>query len=235
VEALTREVLMANLIESIDNLLVEYISNPVIYLRDYLKLSDADKGREVANRFPWLFKEWFERLTDSWAEPIQLEFDADDGNGLIRYLLSSGFDWTFETFYREEQDAFDWGVQGILSKFVSRMHTPRDPGERKQAGKNLVKAPTFLHMKFVRLVKNDWLIHFSDHANSIHESGFKYGVRDLTKLGITTRLDKHMLQGEGYNFAFLADEAEQGASAGFTSWKSSGDLLGSNCSRYCLS
>lgn len=212
-----------SLTEHIDNLLVEYISNPVIHLRDYLEMSDGDKGRSIAYRFPWMFKAWFDKLTVKSLEAIQLEFDADDGTGLIKHLehdSSGDLDKMFAMFFKEEQSGSAWGVKGVLSKFVSGMLSPRDPIQKTQSAKDLVRAPTFLHMEFVRLVKNDWLIHFSNAAEDIHTSGFKYGVDDLTQLGLTTRVDAKMRSGKGYNFAFLADEASQGKGdpRGFT-WK----------------
>jgi hypothetical protein len=52
-----------------------------------------------------------------------------------------------------------------------------------------------------------WLVHFSDAADDIQQSGFKYGMRDVAKLGLTTYYTNKSFEKSdgGYNFAFLAN------------------------------
>ena len=88
-------------------------------------------------------------------------------------------------------------------------------------------APTFLTVEFVRDVKDDWLVHFTDHANAIAHQGFKYGVDDPRMLALTTHLTDNAKQRGGYNFAFEADDAShlrQGKKYGkqFVVFKASG-------------
>jgi hypothetical protein len=56
------------------------------------------------------------------------------------------------------------------------------------------------------LIKNQWLIHFTDDADSIVREGFKYGVDDMTKLGLTTHLGEFDKKYGGYNFAYLLSD-----------------------------
>lgn len=73
-----------------------------------------------------------------------------------------------------------------------------------------VEAPTYKHMDLHSpkpLPRGTWLVHFSDHADEIARQGFKRGVFDYTKLGLTTYMnnDGHYKKTGGYNFAFLAN------------------------------
>jgi hypothetical protein len=54
-----------------------------------------------------------------------------------------------------------------------------------------------------KIVKNKWLIHFTNNAEEIAREGFTKGVNDITKLGLTTRLSDIDKQFGGYNFAYL--------------------------------
>lgn len=55
------------------------------------------------------------------------------------------------------------------------------------------------------LPRNTWLIHFTDHADSIMASGFTHGTFDMDMLGLTTRYTHDSKKDGGYVFAFEAD------------------------------
>jgi hypothetical protein len=57
-----------------------------------------------------------------------------------------------------------------------------------------------------KIIKNQWLIHFTDNAESIAKEGFIYGIDDLTKLGLTTYFSDYYRKYGGYNFAFLLSD-----------------------------
>lgn len=57
-----------------------------------------------------------------------------------------------------------------------------------------------------QVVKNQWLIHFTSDAKAIAKEGFKWGVDDPGKLGITTWLEQSDKERGGYNFAFLLSD-----------------------------
>jgi hypothetical protein len=65
--------------------------------------------------------------------------------------------------------------------------------------------PTWAFFSDASYVKNTWMIHFTDDAWSIGQEGFKYGVSDHTRLGLTTHLDDFEKQYGGYAFAFVCD------------------------------
>lgn len=67
-------------------------------------------------------------------------------------------------------------------------------------------------LTFQRYVRNEWLIHFSDDAHRVWDSGFKYGVdpADTHRIALTTHYTDHVRKrGPGLNFAFLATDARR--------------------------
>lgn len=67
--------------------------------------------------------------------------------------------------------------------------------------------PTWNYVSYESIVKNQWLIHFSDDAQYIAlEQKFSLGVYDYTRLGLTTHLPESEKEGGGYNFAYLLSD-----------------------------
>jgi hypothetical protein len=52
------------------------------------------------------------------------------------------------------------------------------------------------------LIRNTWCVHFTNDAAGIVKNGFKYGVSDYSKLGLTTLMDDDDKKYGGYNFAY---------------------------------
>ena len=60
-------------------------------------------------------------------------------------------------------------------------------------------------MSYKGIVRNQWLVHFTDHPDEIARDGFTIGMDDLSKLGLTTFYNEKGKRG-GYNFAVPAGE-----------------------------
>lgn len=172
-----------------------YLVNDVIQLKDYLLMDDAGKGYEIAwNAWP-MFVGWAE---DTQPEGIDVDglnandaHDAETNIDNIPQALFAAF-WEWFNVIENTED---------LSKYVP-------PAEQ----------PTFLFMEFERIIKGEWLVHFSDKAGSIATNGFKHGVFDVTRLGLTT----HFINKPhpGFNFAYLAkDAARWGSARSRSGWK----------------
>lgn len=69
--------------------------------------------------------------------------------------------------------------------------------------------PSWAFFKDPDIIRNQWLIHFTPKAKEIAENGFKLGISDLKKLGLTTRVDPTEKEKGGYNFAFLTSEFDK--------------------------
>jgi len=60
-----------------------------------------------------------------------------------------------------------------------------------------------------KILKPQWLLHFSDNAYSISKDGFKYGISEMSKLGLTTQQSEYDKKWGGYNFAYLVDDSNK--------------------------
>lgn len=68
----------------------------------------------------------------------------------------------------------------------------------------------WMMMSFTSYVSGEWLIHFSDDAQRVWDSGFKYGVDpyDHHRLALSTHSsDRVRRKSPGLNFAYLASDA----------------------------
>lgn len=70
-----------------------------------------------------------------------------------------------------------------------------------------IEAPAFLFFSQPQIVKNEWLVHFSDNAFHIAQDGFLYGTQDINSLAYTGCGDIEGKFGEGYDFAYYASSA----------------------------
>ncbi len=52
------------------------------------------------------------------------------------------------------------------------------------------------------IVKNQWMIHFTEYAEDIAKDGFTHGVYDIERLGITSSVSDFEKKYGGYNFAY---------------------------------
>ena len=68
------------------------------------------------------------------------------------------------------------------------------------------RAPYF-DMNYIKPIKNEWLIHFTDSPLSIRAYGFIYGHPEFKGLQLTTGKEKRK-ERPGYNFAYLTNNVE---------------------------
>ena len=83
------------------------------------------------------------------------------------------------------------------------------------------EGPPALFMEFQSVLRNAWLIHFSDRASEICSDGFTTGVPvgDERMLGLSTQWTKQAKRG-GYNFAYrVEDFARYGRDRHGHGWK----------------
>lgn len=67
------------------------------------------------------------------------------------------------------------------------------------------EAPTWAHLSAWKprlLPPSTWLVHWSRNADDVAEHGFRRGVEDIDRLGLTTYLGQSAKSRPGYNFAF---------------------------------
>jgi len=144
-------------------------------LKDYLTMSDAGKGRELARYDPYAFRAWA-------AE----EFNAPGWLATrVERLIESG-------------DFLDSLVDRLPDRLMESWLGSNAAGHLSAAA----ESPSFLHMDFRKRLPRQWLVHFSDSAGRIACDGFTKGVAWHDELGLTTHFRESYKEQGGYNFAY---------------------------------
>lgn len=156
-----------------------YLVSDMSDLKKYLT-DDSSRGFEVAELNRSAFFEWLE---SSYDKELINNYGHEGGEEDI---------WSYD---------IDSLPEGILKKYYKSGWWEGKVDEEYD--------PTWNCMKYIGLIKNEWLIHFTDDAYSIARSGFKYGVDDLSRLCLTTHFGQNAKKSGGYNFAFTASYTEK--------------------------
>jgi hypothetical protein len=177
------------------SLISEHISNDLIYLKKYLTMPEAERKEELANEYPHFINTWL-RNNEDIPEYVALSKNEqmDDYEKV---------EWLKQKDVSEYQIFIDW-----LYEKIHKIDPP----------------PTFLAMEYQSIVKNQWLIHFSNNATDIwREQKFSLGVEDYDKLGYTTYYGESSKKYGGFNFAYrIQDFSKYGRSRGYgdkNGWK----------------
>ena len=165
-------------IRIIENIIEEKYTNDNSYLYKYLKNKEFD---------PYAF--WFD--IREWLE--ENDYLEKIGELLGKEIVSADDleDFEPEIFYKLPKDIQERCANDVIEKIFSI-----DP----------VEAPTWAHMHLngKLLPRNTWLVHFTDKPYDIQKEGFKYGIDQMDRLGLTTWLKDTLKKYGGYNFAFKA-------------------------------
>ena len=159
-------------------------------------------------------------------------------NPLIKYINAGIDPYDFMHLFTDwleftDQDPADWGIEGD-DDWDRRDHVIGDPEaiigqmsvqQREQFLRFLKHhateydvdstMPIYMHVWGAELVKRPtWLTHFSDDADEVASSGFKYGTDDPWRAGLTRHLsDEERKSTEGWNFAFEANSPDAARAA----------------------
>lgn len=170
---------------SLKPLITEFISSPIIQLKDYLTMSDESKRDDLAEHNAYMIRKW-EKETEM---PPAIE-------ALIRNKNHE--DYEILEFIKENN-------RPLYDNFTAWLMDVMERGD-------LPEMPAWGVMSFEQIVKNQWLIHFSDAAYEIWESQkFSHGMDDLYHLGYTTYFGEESKKYGGYNFSYdIKDFARYG-------------------------
>ena len=184
--------------------LTEYITKDEVYLRDYLSMSEEAKKEYLPQEYYYFFEDFLEetdtefempketRPSDYADEPYE-EVDMFDDNMELMIWLE-----------KNNREIYDLFADYLYDKIKD--NTLPIAESEYPAWSYFDDRPT--------LVKNQWLIHFTDNAEDVAMNGFKYGVDDMTKLGLTTHLGEFDKKYGGYNFAYLLSDFPRYARGG---------------------
>lgn len=144
-----------------------------------------------------------------WLKRYLTMSDRDKGEELARSSTER-----FREYVQEQDpdllESLPFDEEGYLEDF-SEVPDEILTGFTEYEGSYLMKhdpanAPFFLHSDYRGIVRNQWLIHFSDNAEEIAYQGFRYGMDDMRTLGLTTYFKDEAKKHGGYNFAFLLSD-----------------------------
>lgn len=206
-----------NLRKNISRIITEYINNEIISLKDYLAMSDEQKKQSLPHEYPYFFNDflietdtYFERPKEkvtsiNMDEPDdEVDMFDDDDYGLIIWLEEN------------DKEIYDEFAQYLFDKITNhKLPIPEQD------------YPTWAYFdNDPELIKNQWLIHFTDNADGIAKDGFKYGVYDITKLGFTVSVAEFEKKYGGYNFAFTLRDFQKYGLSSYGDWTKSGYKYG---------
>lgn len=175
----------------IKTILLEFASNDIIYLAKYLQSSDEEKADELTYLINYEIDEFIE---DYDYESIG--YNEREWNGLL--LALDAYEGYEKIDYAREhcpQLIKDYGL-----KLLEQVEEGDDLGDPAML-------PSWFYLKYKYSFRNNWLIHFTDNSHKVADEGFKYGISDMSKLGLTTYFNNEGFDKKygGYNFAYPLD------------------------------
>lgn len=187
-----------------NKLITEYVNRDVTSLKNYLSQTEEEKKRYLAHDYPYFFDDFIYELDFDFEYPAEEYYNSDgeleQGDQLNGYDLMEWLD-------KNNQDLLD-KYNDYLYTNITNSTLDIDPSE--------YPAWTYFDDK-PKLIKNQWLIHFTNNSDDIVREGFKYGVDEMTKLGLTTHLGEFDKKYGGYNFAYKLSDFNRYGKAGYGS------------------
>jgi hypothetical protein len=197
-------------------ILKEYVTKDIVSLKDYLMMPKSSKMSYLPQEYYYFFDDFLEETETYFERPKETqksnyldepdeEVDMfDDNLELIIWLENNDK----ETYNKFAEYLFDKISDNTLP--IAEYEYP---------------AWSFFD-NYPEIIKNQWLIHFTNDANSIAENGFEYGVDDMTKLGLTTSLGEFDKKYGGYNFAYTLNDFQKYGRSSYGNWSKSGYKYG---------
>lgn len=162
------------------NVLNEYVQNEIAWLKKYLTMDEEEQNIDLAYMAPHAL---FEFLSNT----------------------AKGEEFLNANNITDSEDLYDFDMSVVPSRFLQDFRTEFIYNVRNY-GYDDGEVPSWSFFEYLGVVKNQWLIHFSDDAWSIAKyGGFKHGMPNMEMLGLTTNYNKKMKSG-GYNFAYKIDD-----------------------------
>lgn len=182
---------MKNIVDSIINdylcenevIINEYIDRNMVSLKDYLTMSEEGRKSMLAHEYYYFF--------DDFIKDEGVDFDYNDVEGIIDGDIEL-ITWLENNNNELFKQFNDWLYNSIMQGDLNI---------------NISDYPAWHFFDDdVEIIKNQWLIHFTSDADNIVYEGFKYGVDDMTRLGLTTHIGDIEKKYGGYNFAYTIED-----------------------------
>ena len=168
----------------------EYLSQDMVSLRHYFLSSDEEKIQSLPEAYWWFFDDFLVEEDIDFIKPK----DSVDVNGEDIGDDIDGY------------DLLDW-----LSRNNPELHYKYGEYLFNRINNDTLDIPPADYPAWhffgtPSIVKNQWLIHYTDDADSIARDGFTRGVNEMDKLGLTCHLGEFDKMYGGYNFAYTLDD-----------------------------
>ena len=152
--------------------LFEYLSQQGLSLYQYFNQSLDDKKNYLPHVYYYFWKKFFKENN--------IEYNKDLEDFEITHDIQENNPELYNQFC-------DW----LYNKCVN--HT---------LNIHAADYPAWAYFGNPQIIKNDWLVHFTNNADDIVKSGFTKGVSEIEKLALTTHLGEFDKKYGGYNFSY---------------------------------
>jgi hypothetical protein len=174
-------------------ILKEYLTYEGVSLLKYFNLSDKEKKKNL----PFMYSYVYSDFKNEYYGDLDTEIPSD----------FEDYEWVNE-IYTNNKPLFDEFAEYLFDKIEEHSLDIMD-----------AEYPAWSMLDNPNLVKNQWLIHFTNDADSITSKGFIYGVDELDKLGLTTHFGEFEKKYGGYNFSYLLTDFYRYGYEGSNSYK----------------
>jgi len=178
-------------------ILKEYINREEVSLKDYLSMSESEKKAYLPHDYYYFFEDFLIEVDPDFEMPtetIQTNY-ADEPEEEVDMFEKNDYE-LIEWLENNDKETYDKFAQYLYKK-ITYHDLPINDAEYP-AWSFFGDSP--------EVIKNQWLIHFTNNADKLAMEGFKYGVDDIDKLGLTTHLGEFDKKYGGYNFAYLLSD-----------------------------
>lgn len=183
--------------EEVENFINEYVTNDEISLMKYLTLPLDEKYVMIAYNYPFFIEKFLE------------ENDNDEMLRELKDFLNDGgteYEFVYE-LRSENNELFKEYGEWLYGNMVGYNSSSLDVLPEEM--------PAWAYFDDqAEIIKNQWLIHFTSDAYGIAKEGFKYGVNEINKLGLTTYYSEFDKKYGGYNFAYTLDDYKKYSKVG---------------------
>jgi hypothetical protein len=184
----------------IRKLLREYFTNDVVYLKRYFTSSDEERAKWLPQEYPYYFEDFVAEMD------VELDFE---------FPKNEPFDEDLQDY--EKMEWLENNHPNVYKAFGKYLFHKIGNHEIDIPDSELPAWTYFSNHP--ENIKNQWLIHFTKNADDIAKQGFKYGVGEMEKLGLTTSLGEFEKKYGGYNFAYTLRDFERYGAAGYNKYK----------------
>lgn len=152
--------------------LFEYLSQRGLDLYHYFKQSEDDKKSYLPHVYYYFWKKFFKENNIEYNKDLEDFEITHDIYENNPYLYNQFCDWLYDKIINHTLD----------------IHS--------------ADYPAWVYYDTPQILKNTWLVHFTNNGDDIVKNGFTKGVNEIEKLALTTHLGDFDKKYGGYNFAY---------------------------------